>query len=167
MNKAIALIGTLIAVVIAIGGYAYPEAQTVVREVQVGSVTGPDAYLPYTANNDLQTFSETRKLATATTTVCAVKSPGATSTLAFGGVRLDVSSTTASTVTLAKASTAFATTTALGFATVSANAQAAVVATSTADSFVFAPNTYFVVGMAGGTGTFSPSGSCSAQFVRI
>lgn len=110
---------------------------------------------------------------TATTTVCAIKSPAATSTLVRASAQFRVSSSTASTITLAKAATFTATTTLLGQQyIIAAGAQATVVASSTTSNsglqdFVFAPNQYFVVGMSGGIGTFSPSGFCNATFETL
>ncbi len=147
---------------------------------KLGSVAGPNSYFDFVANNDLQKFGKTVRMVgtAASTTVCAIKSPPATSTLAFAGVNFTTSSTTGSVVTLAKATTAFATTTVLNNLTLAANAQGAQIATSSmatlgiVPSIIFAPNTYFVVGMQdttpeAGTGHFSPVGSCSAEFVRI
>lgn len=162
------IVVALVAIVIAIGGYMFPKVQS-----PLGSVVGPDSYFEYVANNDLQKYGQTVTLRTATTTICAIKSPAATSTLTFAGVKFAVSSSTASTVTLAKATTAYATTTQIGnLVAIAANGQSTILATSTAANIiaqdtVFAPNTFFVVGMAGGVGTFSPTGSCSAEFVRI
>lgn len=141
---------------------------------RLGAVSGPDTYFEYTANQNLQKYGLTRGFTSATTTVCAIKSPAATSTLVFAGVNFTTSSTSASVVTLAKAATAFATTTALNTLTLAANALGAQIATSSiatvgvAGNNIFAPNQYFVVGMQGGVGgTFSPVGTCSAEFVRI
>jgi hypothetical protein len=109
-------------------------------------------------------------LTTATTTVCAIQSPAATSTLIYGAVNFTTSSTTASTVTLAKSATAFATTTSLGASAIAANAQGIIVASSTptaGQTTVFGPSEWFVVGMQGGVGTFSPVGSCVATWQQI
>ncbi len=104
-------------------------------------------------------------LNTGTTTVCAIQAPTAgTSTIQMFSATFTTSSTTASTVTMAKAATAFATTTSLGSAAIAANAQATVVASTTAATII-APGAWLVVGMAGGTGTFSPVGSCTASFL--
>lgn len=138
-----------------------------------GALSGPDiasSYLKWGLGNGVRVYPTGRALSTATTTVCAIQSPNATSTLRWAGVRFDVSSTTASTITLAKSATAFATTTQIGeTVAVAANAQAFVLATSTAaqviaQTTVFAPNQWFVVSMTGGTGTFSPTGACQATF---
>jgi hypothetical protein len=159
-NKIIVAVALVVIAIIAIGGYSYPSVTETVVERTVGAVVGPDTYFPYVANNDVHT---------ATTTVCSIKSPAATSTLRVGAVTLTTSSTTASIVTLAKATTAYATTTALSRLALAANAQATHFASTSAGStdIIFSPNTYFVVGMEGGAGTFSPVGACTAVFTRI
>jgi hypothetical protein len=159
----------LVGILIGVAGYAFVAPVFVQeQEPSVGAVSGPDLLSPYFNVNGWTEWPTRQGFASATTTVCAIKSPAATSTLALGsGVRLDVSSTTASTVTVAKAATAFATTTPLFSAHVAANARAAIAATTTTNDFVFAPNTWLVVGMAGGIGSFSPSGVCQAKFVQL
>ena len=139
--------------------------------VITGALSGPDIsspYLKWGAAHGVRVWSEGQGLKAATTTVCAIQSPAATSTLQSAGVKFDVSSTTASIITLAKATTAFATTTSIGTNyAIAANAQAFINASTSPSASaveVFAPNTWFVVGMAGGTGTFSPTGSCHATF---
>ena len=122
------------------------------------------------ANGGLWTTAARVAMITATTTVCAIQSPNATSTLTEASALFTVSSTTASTVYLAKATTAFATTTSLGYAALAANAQGTLFASTTPSSVtvdgaqIFAPSTWFVVGMTGGTGTFSPTGVCTAEW---
>jgi hypothetical protein len=134
--------------------------------------TSPEVSSPYFIINGIAQWYWSQTPNTATTTVCAIQSPTSTSTLLTGSIRLSKSSTTASTVYLAKAATAYATTTSLGSASVSANAQATVVSLKTAAggdglSETFAPSEWFVVGMAGGQGTFSPTGRCTAVFREI
>lgn len=171
MNKNIATVISVV-VVAFVGLVAYlniPTPQVVVQQ-PAGAVSNPDISSRYFSYGGVRHWgAKTTSLTQATTTVCALQSPAATSTLQLGsGVRLDVSSTTASTVKLAKASVPYdVSSTALGIANVSANAQATVVATSSADAFVFSPNQYFIVQMSGGTGTFSPSGNCQATFIEI
>lgn len=108
----------------------------------------------------------------ATTTVCALKSPPKTSILRAATVDVQISSTTATTISIARASTAYATTTILGSAvTLNANEAEAFYA-STTDNVMFAPNSFLVVGMSktsgsGQTGTlgvYSPTGTCGAEF---
>lgn len=120
--------------------------------------------------NGITTTYNTQTMAQATTTVCAIQSPAATTTLARATANFSVSSTTASRVTIAKATTAFATTTALGVADIAANGQATVLATTTPSlmsTLVISPSSWVVVGIQGGTGTFSPTGTCTATFESV
>lgn len=161
--KKLSIVGVLVSLVLS--GFALTKDSAPV----VGSVSSPDISSRYFSVGSVREWrGKTTTLNTASTTLCAVQAPNATSTLASGsGIRLDVSSTTASVVVLAKASTQYATTTVLGIANVAAGAQASIVATSTADSWVFAPNNWFVVSAQGGVGTFSPSGLCEARWIEL
>lgn len=135
----------------------------------IGSVSSPDIQSPYFSVGGLQQWKASVSLTTATTTVCAIQSPAATSTLESAGVLFTTGSTTASTITLAKAATAFATTTSLGRHVLAANAAGQLQASTTQtvglnDTTVFGPNQWFVIGMEGGIGTFSPVGQCHATW---
>lgn len=134
-----------------------------------GSLAGPDIQSPYLRWGGVASYRGSMALAQATTTVCAIQSPAATSTLQNAFIRFDVSSTTASVITIAKATTAFATTTSIGTDyNIAANAQGFINASTTNGTAgapeVFAPNTWLVIGMKGGTGTFSPTGVCGADW---
>lgn len=167
------LITAGIAIVVFAVGIAFVKpVQNVVQ--QFGSVASPDIQSPYFSFGGVRFWgAHTESLAAATTTVCALQSPVATSTLLSASIRFVVSSTTASTVTLAKATTAYATTTKLVEVALAAGAQGTVVASTTPSggatndgTNVFSPNTYLVVGMAGGTGTFTPTGTCQAVWIQ-
>ncbi len=131
----------------------------------VGSATSPDISSPYFSVGDvIQWKGKTTALTQATTTICAIQSPAATSTLVTAGIRLSVSSTTASIIQMANSTTAFATTTQIGTdVAVAANAFTTIIASTTAAN-IFAPSTWFVVGMKGNSGTFSPTGICQATW---
>lgn len=145
-------------------------------EYPVGAISGPDISSSYLSVNGVRAFYASHGMTKATTTICSFQSPNATSTLrtAVGngitGANFSVSSTTASRITFAKATTAFATTTIIGSgAEVAANVKAYILASSTAaqqiaGDNIFAPSEWLVVGMQGGTGTFSPTGTCTAVF---
>ena len=117
-------------------------------------------------------------LQTGTTTVCALQSPSATSTLEHMSINFETGSTTASLITIAKAANAFATTTPLGNQmNLGANLGVQIVASTTATQFInkddiFNPLQWVVVSMAidageAGVGDFSPTGQCQAVFHAI
>lgn len=170
LSAIVALVG--IALVVVIGGknlsLSVPQTQS------YGSVTGPNIDSSYLSVNGVTTEFRGQRMYQATTTVCALRAPtNATSTLRNGNVFFGVSSTTASTVTVAKATSAFATTTLIRTVSIAANglatfpiASTSAVALSQAQAdLTFAPGEYLVVGMAGGIGTFSPTGTCQAEFL--
>ena len=143
----------------------------------LGAVTGPDSTFPCESHNGVTTCFERKNLAQATTTVCAIKSPTATSTLTFASVHINVATGTASTIQFSKAATAFATTTLIytdaGGSTiesVGALAEVNAFASSTQPKTVrtFSPNTFFVASRAGGGafagGVFNEAGYCQATF---
>lgn len=190
MNKQNIAIGILAILVLAVGCKVYLGGGSLGSSANGGNSTNfsavdvSDGYYinassvlsssATTINGVKTTYKRSASLNQATTTVCALQSPtDATTTLQGGGLDLTVSSTTASTVTIAKASTAFATTTLINSVSYSANAQGAAIAASTTLSALeqtnrtFAPGTYLVFGMQGGTGTFSPTGVCSATFQSL
>lgn len=165
------IVGVLALAVLVLGGLYFNKSSVSTEQASGGSVTGPDSFYPCTSSNGVTRCFERRGLTTATTTVCAIKSPSATSTLVSASVQFVVSTTTASRVSLAKAATAYATTTSLGAADLAAGARGTFVASTTNTTnttvdglSVFGPSQYFVVGVQGGSGTFSPTGSCQATF---
>ncbi len=163
------LISAVIAALVA-GGLVVALPKDSEGKPTLGSLAGPDIPSPWLRWGGVTEYAGSMALAQATTTVCAIQSPAATSTLQAAFVRFDVSSTTASVVTIAKATTAFATTTSIGADyNIAANAQAFINASTTngvaGASEVFGPNTWLVIGMKGGTGTFSPTGVCGARWI--
>jgi hypothetical protein len=137
-----------------------------------GSVASPIINWPYFGFGDvIEHRAKTSSLNTASTTVCSLLSPAATSTLQDATVRFTVSSSTASVVSFSKGP-GFASTTLLQNYSVGANAQATIslFGTTTSagiDNLVFAPSQYFNVTMSGGIGTFSPTGTCQATWQAI
>ena len=174
-NKTIALVAAVL--VLTVGFLTYFAARTsgiVAGAMQSGTDITTTNYTTasftngYSVGGIFMTALRNPSLTQATTTVCAIQSPNATTTVQDASLFLTVSSTTASTVTIASASTPYATTTYLGSFAVAANAQAALLAAATSSmNFVLGPSQYVVFGMAGGTGTFSPAGVCEAVFQVI
>ncbi|MFA6078108.1 MAG: hypothetical protein WC724_03800 [Candidatus Paceibacterota bacterium] len=133
----------------------------------------PDISSPYFSVGGVRVWKARAGLTTSTTTVCAIQSPIATSTLLSASVVFKKSSTTASTITMAKSATAYATTTPINTLELSANAQGFLIASTspiiagTNPKTVFEPSQWIVVGMQGGIGTFSPIGQCQATWEQI
>lgn len=147
----------------AIGAFGHHSAEPTQL---LGAVSSPDIMSPYfSVGGVVEWKAHTITLTQASTTVCAIQSPAATSTLSSANILFSVSSTTASTVTLAQSTTPYATTTSLGSITLAANARGQALASTT--GVVFSPNTYFVVSMTGGIGTFSPTGVCQASWQQL
>lgn len=166
MDKKLLTAGVIVAIAFSLFSVMKP-ARVVERTIQAGSVSSPDIMSPYFSFGGLKHWAgRTDSLTQATTTVCAIQSPAATSTLAWAGVLFKVSSTTASIVTLATSTSPYATTTLLIANNIGANAQGYVNFQGSSAN-VLAPNTWVVVGMAGGTGTFSPTGTCQAEFMAL
>lgn len=138
---------------------------------EAGAVS-PFAPTPELNLGGLRLVTKGQSLATATSTVCSIQSPSATSTLVSGGVKFTLASTSAVVVDIAKGTVdQYSTTTRIGTAySIAASAQATIVASSTGsvagDATIFAPNQWFVVKYSdnnNGAGNAS-TGSCWAMF---
>lgn len=146
------------------------------QDVKFGSVSSPDINSPYFSVGGLAIWAQrTTSLIQASTTVCSIQSPAATSSLLFAGIEFDVASTSATYVELARATTPYATTTRIGSPyVIGANAQANIVASTTGsvagDATIFPPNTYFNVKASWATAATAltvPRGSCQSIFVAM
>lgn len=170
-NLKTTIVTAVVAAVVALG---FLVVTNHLQSKPVGAVASPDIMSPWFSYGGVRHWSgHSESLVSATTTVCAIQSPAATSTLLRASISFKVGSTTASTVDIAKATTAYATTTIIGGGALAANAQGTFNATTTPATgtslngpMVFAPSTYVVFGMEGGTGTFSPTGTCQAEWVQ-
>ena len=171
----------LVAVLVIVLGVAFLKPSNVIVQQgpqdPIGAVSGPDRSYPCESSNGVGKCFEKQSLALATTTVCAIKSPSATSTLVSANVGFTTSTTTKTVVTLAKGTTAYSTSSAVFSQTdVAINSRAYLQyrdQTASSTDSVFGPSTYFVVGIQGGSGagsaighsqTFSNSGACNATF---
>lgn len=151
---------------VALLGSVLPINGTTVVE-KLGAVSSPDILSPYFSVGGVRQWAgRTDSLSQATTTVCAIQSPAATSSLLYGSIKFSVGTTTNTIVHMAKAAGPTATTSSLGLFALASGAQGQGTASSTGNH-IFSPNTWFVVGMQGGTGTFSPTGTCEAIWVEM
>ena len=185
MNKTI-WIATVAVLVIAIGGVFLPRGNTVVERI-VGAISSPDIQSSYLSVNGLTHEYRRESLTLSTTTVCALKSPAATSTLLYGSMAMTRSATgtayimcfvkspntgTSTTAVSGEGSTKFATTSiaanALGnlnaFATTTLAAVSADLTLAVTDK-TFNPNEYLVGYISGSHIITTARGVCQAEFV--
>jgi len=138
---------------------------------------GPDRFSPCESTDGITSCFKRVALKSATTTVCAIQSPAATSTLVSATVKITTSTTTATDWTLAKAATAYATTTPLNLLNTGASVQGTLAASSTpltaagaVNGNVFAPSQWLVLGANPGqvgVDNLAPVGICQATFEVI
>lgn len=168
-------VALVVVALIAIGGYFRNE----VVERVVGATPSPDITSPYVNFDGVRHEFRSQVMRTATTTVCSIKSPAATSTLTFASALVGTATSAATTWTFAKNTTGgSATTTLLSTVALAAASQGTMVASTTVGVFgpsadapiVFGPNNYLVVGVAG-VATFAAEptinfgGACKAEFI--
>lgn len=184
MKKLLVPVGIILAIALSIALSVVAimrDTPTVVQKdvTKVGSVASPDIPSPYFSFGDQRFWAgSTDSLTQASTTVCAIQSPAATSTLISAGIRFSFATTSAVIVDLAKSATQYATTTKIGSTqNIVGGAQATIVASTTGsvagDATIFAPNNYFVVKMEGPyvNATTQPGnapvGSCYAVWTEV
>lgn len=100
MNIKNIVIGVIGAAVLLVGGFFFGHSNTPLPAAptqQFGSLTGPIINYPYFQVNGLTTYDVGRSLA-ASSTYCYTLSPASTSTVQYSQLRLDTSSSTATTL---------------------------------------------------------------------
>ena len=137
--------------------------------VKFGSVTGPDTYFPYVANNNSRVWTVRQTFNSATTTPCSMRAPAATTTLAFAGWQITTGTSTAATIDLGTSTTAYSTTTNLVAAkSIAASAQGYAYwrpAGGSTDNAKMSPSEWVVVKTAGaGLSGYTYKGTCTAVF---
>lgn len=156
------LITILVSTAVSLGVLFFPSQK-------FGAIIGPILYFPFFNHNGVYTFSYKVGLSSATNTVCAIRSPEATSTLKHGSITLSTSTPVASIVEIAKATTPYATTTRLGSLTLGAGNYGSLLATTTLDNaatpnLVFSPLSWLVVNVGAKYGGV-PNGHCEAVWI--
>lgn len=170
-NQVIAGIAVLALIV---GGVAVLRPATVERVVEqvVGAVSGPDRSFDCESRNGVTQCFARKSLSVGTTTSCAIKAPRTgSSTLIIGSASVVGGTNDITTaVTFTKGLTMQASTTALSGTFVStADASGSFIASTTnpEQTRQFGPADWLQVNFAGGVGTASTSGSCSATWELI
>lgn len=165
------LIAAAVALALLVGGFlALKPTVTPEGDVQLGAVSGPDSSFPCETHNGVMQCFERTKMRTATTTVCSIKSPTASSTLVSAAAHFETASSSALLIEMGKATTPYATTTLLARLSNAAGAKASVIATTSATALtdgIVAPNSYInvmIAGAGGATSATAPVGNCQATF---
>jgi hypothetical protein len=142
--------------------------QQVPQQQVYGSVTGPDFYGPYQGVNNSRLWTVRQPMNSATTTICAMKAPSATSTLQYAGWQITTGTSTAATIDIGSSTTAYATTTVKRSQTIVASGAQGYdywfSAGAGVDDSVMAPNTYIVVKTGAGLSGYTYIGTCTALF---
>lgn len=151
--------------------FLFPNTvKTVVQEVtKTGSVVSSELPDNNFSFGQVRRWAYGPKMNVATTSLCSIKSPAATSTLISAAFQIYTGTSTAATIDIGTSTTAFATTTNLVSAfSVGSGAQGATGWTSAGGSVqdnVMAPNTYVNVKTAGaGLGGYTYGGKCTVVF---
>ncbi len=144
-------IGILVIIAIVFAALSFRTKDTVVVNkdgtvTTLGSVSSPDIMSPYFSVGGVYQWKNARTLGTATTTMCSVQSPSATSTLDSARLQITTGTSTATIFTVATSTTAFATTTALNrFSLASAAQGSFALMSTTSDAYrIMSPNTWVV-----------------------
>ncbi len=161
-------VSIVVVCLIALYGVNHPTQTEAVREivkevVEVGS-SGADRFNDCEARNGIIQCFYKKALSTATTSVCAFKSPAATSTLLRATLSVKTATSTATIVTIAKAANSNATTTSLFKGAIASGAPATmtkVASSSTDGADIFAPNTWLNFGVEG----FAPNAADTTKFL--
>lgn len=141
----------------------------------LGALAGPDLPYPYIGVGGMREYRSYRtSLIQGSSTVCALQSPAATSTLRYGGITFTLATATIAFLDIAKVSASgVATSSTNKFGTtyqIPASAQGTVVASTTSTTYdangVFAPNTFlsFIIQSQGDSSGNVPTGTCEAAW---
>lgn len=181
-NIATVVVGVIAVVALGVavlGGGTEKVREVVKQGDSVGAVASPDLSSNYFSFGDIRRHAaKDTTMTQASTTVCALQAPSATSTLVSGEVRFNTGSSTALNVGFGKGTTKFATSTALNAANLTGGAQGTLAAqdpegASFDEDNVFGPDEWLLVQAFGGitagdSGTgFTPSGVCQATWEQI
>ena len=168
MTKKI-IIGVVIVVVLILAFvYLYPTKTQVITN-NLGALAGPDISSTYMSFNGNRYEYRKMAMASATTTICAMRAPAATSTLVSTSFQVTTGTSTAATIDVGTSTNAFATTTNLITAkSISSGAQGYAFWSPSGAGIndnTMGPNEWVVVKTAGaGLGGYTYGGNCQAVF---
>ena len=175
MNKQNILVSSVIGVIAVLASVFLGGTQvvkdTVHEVVKTGAISSPDLDSPYFSYGGVRRFGLRQQMHVATTTLCAIQAPAATSTLEFASFSITTGTSTAATIDIGTSTTAFATTTnlvaAVSIGSGATGQQFWSPVGGSVNDLTMAPSTYVVVKTAGaGLGGYTYGGTCQASFVQ-
>lgn len=163
------IVAGAVALAVAVGFSVVSDAKDATG---LGAVASPEILSNWFSVGGVREWKYAAAPTAASYTLCSFQSPAATSTIRAAGIQLNVSTSSASTIYIAKAASGTATTTLLGTAyALGAGAQATIIAsTSPAEAgspAIIAPNQYvnFAINPAASVITnLAPQGTCHVTF---
>lgn len=162
------ILALAISVAVAIGFAVFDKEDG----LSLGALSSPEIMSNWFSVGGVREWKYSAAPTAASYTLCSFQSPAATSTIKSAGISLTVSTTSASTLYIAKGATAVATTTLLGSAyAIGASAQATVIASTTpweaGSAAIIAPNQYVNIALnpaASVITNLAPQGRCQVVF---
>jgi hypothetical protein len=178
MNKTHYAISLLFLAVAALGAYTVTRP-TPTATTRLGALSSPDIASPFISWGGVRHWAQSAGFYSASSTLCAIQSPAATSTLTSADLRVDSLPYTLLGLEISKASTAFASTTQLAYDISFSTSElgylrvllggATSSPTGIADSII-APNQFINFRFATTTtvnSNFAPTGKCQASFREL
>lgn len=146
---------------------------TKVVQQNLGAVASPDIQSPYFSVGGMRTWSNKSVMRTASTSVCSIQAPAATSTLLYASARFDSGNGYLTTYEFGASAAQGATTTVLARYTFAsgANLTGNIVSTTTTAlaDMVLVPNAWINLNVATSSASslYAPSGECQAEFRQL
>jgi hypothetical protein len=166
-NLGIFITSVVAAAIVALGAVSF-TAPSQPTDNRAGA-TSPELSSPYFCFGNICQYRYRQTMAAATTTLCAVLSPAATSSVSFVIPQITVGTSAAATITIATSTSQYATTTTgtlLADHVVGSDAQDTWKASPGANS-ITGPNTWVLVKAASpGLGGYTFGGTCEVEFTR-
>lgn len=168
------IVGIIAVSALIVGGINLVKAPVAVTP-PVGAVAGPDSSFQTESHNGVTYDFYSSPLRPATTTLCSIKSPNASSTITSATMQITSGNTYSNDYQIGWGLAQGATTTNLARLTLAASNGAAVATTTLVNSFgggndgVIPPNSFIVtrVSTTTASATFAPLGACTVTFQRL
>ena len=180
MKTTTALFAALVALNVVLLGLIATNKSETVREVvtkELGAVASPDLQSAYFSYGGVRHWAaKNTALTDASTTVCALLSPAATSTLQFGSIKYTTGATTTQTLSAGKGTTRYTIDRLFATSSAAADEKATLLAATTTPAAdqtagkliltdrVFSPSTYLVFTISSANSYTDVEGTCEATW---